>query len=94
VQYEFQRVGVRQVPDIVEQGGALDDPCLLLIHLKRRADPLGDGECAQGMLEARVVRSGIDEVREAELVYAMEALQFWDLEQGEGHAIKLDPTVN
>jgi hypothetical protein len=46
------------------------------------------------MLKTSMVGPGIDEVREAELVYAVEALQFRDLEQVEGHPLKLDPTVD
>src|SRR6185295_18074267 len=68
-------VRVRSVADVVEERRHLHVAGDRLRHLERADDPTGHVEGAEGVSEAAVLRSGVDEGREAHLPDAPEALE-------------------
>ena len=91
---EFQRVRIRKVPDIVQEGRALHQCGFVRVHLKRGAYLPGNGERPQGVFKPGMVRPRIDKIRKAELVYAMKPLELRDLEQGQEDAVQPDAAMD
>ena len=86
----LEGVGEGVVPDVVEQGRGEKDADILVGELEGRIGPdqageelLGEVVDAEGVLEAGVARSRIDEVDQPELGDVAKALELLGVDQGE-----------
>ncbi len=77
---EFKCVRERQMADVVQESRAFDQPGLIRVHLKGATNLHGNPEGPEGMFEPCVIRTGEHEIREAQLVNAVQPLQLGGLQ--------------
>ncbi len=87
-------VAVRPVADVVEERGRGHGAGRAGVELEVGAEPAGEVHGPERVLEAGVVRAGIDEVCEAELPDLAKALEQGRVHEGEERGLHLDITVN
>ena len=93
----LERVREGIVPDVVQQCGVSDDEARLPVQptrqvtlFEQRKRSSREMVCAEGVLEARVARAGIHEIREAELSNVAQPLERARVDEAQRERIDAD----